>query len=683
MGNACFVSRLKTPASSDQRFMATIEEFIVETSHSISAIIDFDTFELRWMNRVTHQFFPDAKQGTVCYQTFFGRTSPCVNCPLGDVRRKHVPADRSFILKNSGRWLKMKYQYARIDGNECCVCIGTDITALKSSLVMTQKVLDSLNDIAYIIDRETFDLRFANRALQDLLPEGQSGKKCYELLWDRNRPCDVCPMAGLKSNRGHSPELYNPKLRRLLSLDSVLLKTAQNENLAVFTGHDVTHRLEYESRLKKLAYSDSMLDIGNLAGFHRDIGQMMLRGESAHLCLASIRNFNNINMLFGREHGDAILKSFAKSLLRHIQNNRAYRVGGCKFAFVADSPETGHAVLNAVWQEVFTTLAPEERNVHIPMDCVFIGFPRFADTPETLLINAEYKLKTNTRSEYGKRMVFDDRDRIMMERRSVLTSVIRTAIDHETFRVFYQPIYSFTDRSYTKAEALLRLYDEQLGWITPDEFIPVAEEQGLIHDLGLYVLEHACRKLVERKRIGVPPVDIHINVSTIQFSRNDFFDTFMGIVDRHGIAPSEIVIEVTESVIIQSFDFIMPIMKRFIARGIRFSLDDFGTGYSSLNYIALLPISGIKLDKSFIDRSEKSDTYALLIRNVVEIARSLRLELIVEGVETREQLDALKDMGCLSMQGYYFCPPMPGTELDKFFMQKRFTTAIYDTPAIS
>ncbi len=567
--------------------MATIEEFIVDTSHSISAIIDFDTFELRWMNRVTHLFFPDAKQGKLCYQTFFGRSSPCMNCPLDDIRRRHVSADRSFILKNSGRWLKMKYQYARIDGNECCVCTGTDITALKSSLAMTQKVLDSLNDIAYIIDRETFDLRFANRALQDLLPEGQPGKKCYELLWDRNRPCDVCPMAGLKSDRGHSPELYNPKLRRLLSLDSVLLKTAQNENLAVFTGHDVTHRLEYESRLKKLAYSDSMLDIGNLAGFHRDIGQMMLRGESAHLCLVSIRNFNNVNMLFGRERGDAILKSFAKGLSRHIPDNRAYRVGGCKFAFVADSPETGHAVLNDVWREVFTSLTPEERNFHIPMDDVFIGFPRFADTPETLLINAEYKLKTNTRSEYGKRMVFDDRDRVMVERRSALTSVIRTAIDHETFQVFYQPIYSFTDRSYTKAEALLRLYDEQLGWITPDEFIPVAEEQGLIHDLGFYVLEHACRKLVERKRAGVPPVDIHINVSTIQFSRNDFFDTFMGIVDRYGIAPTEIVIEVTESIIIQSFDFIMPVMKRFIARGIRFSLDDFGTGYSSLNYIAI------------------------------------------------------------------------------------------------
>ena len=120
---------------------------------------------------------------------------------------------------------------------------------------------------------------------------------------------------------------------------------------------------------------------------------------------------------------------------------------------------------------------------------------------------------------------------------------------------------------------------------------------------------------------------MHINVSTIQFSRSGFFDEFMDIIDRHGIDPAMIVLEVTESIMIQSFDFIMSVMTKFMERGIRFSLDDFGTGYSSLSYIAALPISSIKLDKSFIDRSEKSEVYALLIKNVVEIARGLQLEL--------------------------------------------------------
>ena len=229
----------------------------------------------------------------------------------------------------------------------------------------------------------------------------------------------------------------------------------------------------------------------------------------------------------------------------------------------------------------------------------------------------------------------------------------------------------------------MRLYDENLGWITPDEFIPIAEEQGLIHDLGLYVLEHVCRKLVDRKKKGLPPVGIHINVSTVQFSKNGFFASFMEIIDRYGIDPSQIVMEVTESIMIQSFDFIMAIMKRFIDRGVCFSLDDFGTGYSSLNYIAALPISSIKLDKSFIDRSEKSDVYALLIKNVVEIARGLKIELIVEGVETTGQVKTLTKIGCEAMQGYYFSKPLPETELDNFFYQDISRPAACETSAVS
>lgn len=663
--------------------MATIEKFIVETSNSFSSIIDFDTYEIRWMNRATSEMFPETEAGHTCYRAYFNLTSPCPDCPLAEVKQHRRSVSRQVFFEKTRRWVKMHYQYAVIDERPCSVCVGTDVTALKSSLIMAENVLDSLKAIAYIIDRNSYELRFANRTLKNYLPGLIPGKKCYEVLWDRTQPCDVCPMAELKPDHSHNIEMYNPKFRRLLSLDGVLLKTLQNEDLAVFTGHDVTHRLEYESKLKKLAYFDSMLDIGNPAGFHKNVERVIQQGKNAHLCLASIRNFNNVNMLFGRERGDGILKSFAAGFSGHVPDGKVYRVGGCKFAFVTDSPETGLSVLKDVWKDVFVSLPQEMKNFYIPIDTVFIEFPRFADTPEMLLIHAEYKLKTNTGSEHGKRMVFDDDDRQMMERRSLLTSVIRTALDNETFRVFYQPIYSFGDRSYTKSEALLRLYDEHLGWITPDEFIPIAEEQGLIHDLGLYVLEQVCKKLVDRQEKGLPPVGIHINVSTVQFSRNGFFAAFMDIIERYGVDPSLIVMEVTESIMIQSFDFIMSIMKQFIDRGVCFSLDDFGTGYSSLNYIAALPISSIKLDKSFIDRSEKSAVYALLIKNVVEIARGLQLELIVEGVETHGQVEALTKMGCQAMQGYYFSKPLPETELDDFFTRDVSLPAACETSAIS
>lgn len=649
--------------------MTSIEKLMVEASDSVECIIDFDTHQLQWMNKAMSEMFPEVKQGDLCHRIFFDRLSPCQDCPFHDISQLSKQAEKEIYLENKQCRFRMSYQYAEIGGKKCCVCTGTDVTNVQSGLTLAQDVLDSLHVMAYIIDRHSYELRFANRTLQKLLPDAAAGKKCFELLWDRTEPCEMCPMTDLKANHSGNTEIYNPKFNRLLSLDGMLLKTVQNEDLVVFTGHDITHRLEYESRLKKLAFFDSMLDIGNLAGFNQDVEKLVASGQSAHLCLVSIRNFNNVNVLFGRERGDHILKSFANGFSRHVSNGKVYRVGGCKFAFMTDSVETGETVLNDTWEYVFTTLSSEEKNFSLPVDSVFIGFPRFAATAETLLINAEYKLKMNTDSEYGKQFVFNDHDLRMMERRFQLISVIRNAISNEQFRVFYQPIYSFEDHSCRMVEALLRLNDERLGWITPGEFIPISEEQGLIHDLGLYVLKQVCKKLVERKAQGLPPVVVHINVSTIQFSRSGFFDDFMGIIDAHGIDPAMIVLEVTESIMIQSFDFIMSVMTKFMERGIRFSLDDFGTGYSSLSYIAVLPISSIKLDKSFIDRSEKSEVYALLIKNVVEIARGLQLELIMEGVETLKQVNALKKIGCRLMQGYYFSRPLPDTDLDTFLTQ--------------
>ena len=148
----------------------------------------------------------------------------------------------------------------------------------------------------------------------------------------------------------------------------------------------------------------------------------------------------------------------------------------------------------------------------------------------------------------------------------------------------------------------------------------------------------------------------------------------MEVIDRYSVDPCRIVIEVTESLMIQSFDYIMTVMNRFIARGVRFSLDDFGTGYSSLNYIAALPISSIKLDKSFIDRMQDSEMYRLLIKNVIGIARRLRFELIAEGVENEIQMKGLKQLGCDAMQGYYFSRPLPTRELDAFLLASEQST---------
>ncbi|EEO27591.2 bifunctional diguanylate cyclase/phosphodiesterase [Oxalobacter paraformigenes] len=651
--------------------MSSVEEFIIENSTAFSCVIDFETRRVEWLNRGTSKMFPGTEKGDYCYRAFFGYEAPCAACPLGEVKSSRASASLPVRFDSLRRWFKIHYQYAVMDGRECCVCIGTDVTGLKSSLQIAQEMLDSFHTLAYIVDRKTHDIRFMNRTLRNMLPETGDGAKCHEVLWDSDCPCHDCPLSDLGTARSHEAEIYNGKLGRLLHVGAMLLKTPGEEDLAIFTGYDITHRIEYERKLKTLAYRDRQLDIGNRAAFHRDMDGMAETGQSCQVGLVSLGNFNNINMLFGRERGDRILKAFAESFLAIVPGEKVYRVGGCKFALIAATYEAGCAMLDAVWNRVYRRLSSGEKNFHFPVDAVFVGFPDFAASPEALLINAEYRLKNSRDGKQGKRLLFGEEDRKMMERRSLLTSVIRQALENGAFQVFYQPIYTVSDDDYAKAEALLRLHDRRLGWIAPDEFIPIAEEQGLIHELGLYVLKRVCAKLAGWRDKGFRPLAVHINVSTVQFSGDGFFNRFMGIVDRYGIDPSQIVIEVTESIMIQSFEYMMSVMNRFIDRGVRFSLDDFGTGYSSLNYVAALPISSIKLDKSFTDSMQESDVHALLVKNVANIARGLRYELIAEGVETAAQMNALRQLGFAAMQGYYFSRPLPENDLDDFLLREK------------
>lgn len=654
--------------------MSSLTEFIVDNSHTISCVIDFNTLELHWTNPMTRRLFPLACTGNVCFQAFFSRDSRCDDCPLEMVRQSRSACHRSVFFDATRQWFDLNYRYAVIDGKACCVCTGTDVSALKTSLKMAQDVLDSLHACAYIVDRKTYRLRFANRALRDLLPVSYAGTTCYRALRGKDEPCEDCYLQELDTMKSRHIETYNTRLNRLFSIDGTLLKTPQDEDLAVFTAYDITYRLEYESQLARLAYSDRQLGTGNPAAFDKELSEQIANARSRHLCVVSVRNFNNVNMLFGRSRGDRILQEFARALTAVAPDGKIYRTGGCKFALVFDEVQSGCRQLASAVENVFSRLSPEEKNFRIPTDCVFVAFPRFGKRPEDLLLHAEYKLKNQREADREKPMIFNERDYLMIHRRSLLTSVIRKSIDNNHFQVVYQPIYSVGKNGYFQVEALLRLHDAELGAVGPEEFIPIAEEQGLIHDLGLYVLKQVCRMLAERQEKRLSSLDVHVNVSTLQFSRDGFFDRFMEVIDRYSVDPCRIVIEVTESLMIQSFDYIMTVMNRFIARGVRFSLDDFGTGYSSLNYIAALPISSIKLDKSFIDRMQDSEMYRLLIKNVIGIARRLRFELIAEGVENEIQMKGLKQLGCDAMQGYYFSRPLPTRELDAFLLASEQST---------
>lgn len=649
--------------------MEKIIDKVIDTIGVMVYGIDYETYRVIYANQKTVEAFPEIDEDLPCYTIFHGRKTPCKSCPLKRLLQNDREVRLSLWVDRLNRWLEVAFEdYECEPGRHLCLCSGMDVTGLQKSLHMTESVLDGLHAAAYTVGIEDYKIQSVNQGLRKMLPDIETGTVCYRALWDRNDPCVNCPIPRLRQeNDSDSMEVYNPKLGRYLSIDSVRVNGMNGRPAVVFTGYDITRRVESEARLKVLAYYDVMLGVRNRNAFMEDLAGLYEQELSFRVCMINIKNFDSYNVIYGRQAGDQLLMNMAEYYKDSIDNEKVYRVGGGKFAFIIFS-EAEYSYLREQieqWKNAELLLG-EKNHFRLFLDSVVIDVPEFASNPELLMHNAEYMLDKSRNTEKGEEMVFGGEEQRALEKKKKITSIIRRALEKNRFFVYYQPIYSIEKYNFPKCEALLRLNDEDEGFIPPSEFIPAAEESGLIHELGQFVLEEACRLIEWRGRQGLPPIQVNVNVSTTQFSRRSFLDEVLTIVNKYDIDRSLLQLEVTESILINSFEYIIDIMKRLIEEGISFAVDDFGTGYSSLSYIGTLPVQAIKLDKSFIDRIAESEIYVLIVRNVIEIAKGLHFKIVAEGVEDEQQLMVLKRLGCDYIQGYLFSKPLPEEEFTRF-----------------
>jgi len=247
-----------------------------------------------------------------------------------------------------------------------------------------------------------------------------------------------------------------------------------------------------------------------------------------------------------------------------------------------------------------------------------------------------------------------------IRRKNQLSERLLQAIEQETLSVDYQPIFSFSNKRMEMAEALLRWEDPQLGKVSPVEFIPLAEELGVIDELGRWVLEQTCAMLDEMRAGGIPIPSISVNFSGLQFSDPHVLKGIMDILDRYRIPTQTINIELTESSLIgTSFNEALALMNKLISNGLRLHLDDFGTGYSNLSRMVNLPFHCIKLDKSLLWSAKKNEKMLKFVDSIIKIVGEMGFRFIVEGVETEDQVMYLNQITCDLVQGYYFSPPLP------------------------
>ncbi|RYE88677.1 MAG: EAL domain-containing protein [Hyphomicrobiales bacterium] len=439
----------------------------------------------------------------------------------------------------------------------------------------------------------------------------------------------------------------------------------------VATYEDVTERRKIEARFAYLARHDALTGLPNRVHFREYMEESLDRSHAKPLVLLSLDldGFKAINDNLGHPAGDALLQQVARRLEASADDaDIVARLGGDEFAIAVE--QSDHLQLAALAERVVESLnKPFDVDGHAIVISVSVGIASTADLaavvrqdmPDSLLKNADlalYRAKADGRGTYR---FFEAEMDARLQARRRLELDLRTALANREFELAFQPLVDTRGGGARVSgfEALLRWHHPARGLVSPAEFIPVAEEIGVIKDIGAWVLEAACKEAATWPN----EIKVAVNLSPVQFASNTLVDLVAHALDASGLAPSRLELEITESLLLQDNAGVLATLHRLRHLGAQIAMDDFGTGYSSLSYLQRFPFDKIKIDQAFIRQlSETSDSKAI-VRAVIGLGRSLGISILAEGVETLEQLTILQQEGCHDVQGYLFSRPRPADEV--------------------
>jgi diguanylate cyclase (GGDEF)-like protein len=437
----------------------------------------------------------------------------------------------------------------------------------------------------------------------------------------------------------------------------------------VDTFTDITEQRLAEARIAHMALHDPLTDLPNRVLFRQRLEDglhRVARGEHCAVLCLDLDQFKNVNDTLGHPVGDALLKGVTerlRGLVRHTDT--VARLGGDEFAIVQTSfnhPGDAKMLAERLLRELS---APFDIAGHRMVIGTSIGIalaPSDGSDPDVLLKSADialYQAKSDGRSRY--RFFEPEMDTLMQARLALESDLRRAVVDHE-FELFFQPLVNLQEQRISGFEALLRWRHPRRGLVSPGEFIPVAEETGLIIPIGEWVLTNAC--MHARSWPGRPK--IAVNLSPVQFRSRDLVQAVTRAIQQSGIHPERLELEITESVMIHDFDAALSILHQLKALGVGISMDDFGTGYSSLSYLRSFPFDKIKIDQSFVKGLGQNADCTAIIRAVTGMCGSLGIIATAEGVETARQLNLLRAENCTEIQGYVVARPCPADEIVRF-----------------
>jgi diguanylate cyclase (GGDEF)-like protein/PAS domain S-box-containing protein len=441
----------------------------------------------------------------------------------------------------------------------------------------------------------------------------------------------------------------------------------------VATFEDITERLVAEEKIRHLAHFDALTDLPNRVTFYERMGTILSRlrrSESIAVMSLDLDHFKNVNDTLGHPIGDRMLQAAAERMRSCVRSEDVVaRLGGDEFA-VVQVPSDQSPNITALAERLIEAVgSPYDIEGHLVVVGASIGIalaPSDGREPDLLMKNADLALYRAKADGGGVYRFFEIAMDARMQARRALELDLRKAVVKGEFELYYQPIVDVKTGQITSCEALIRWHHPERGMIPPLEFIPVAEETGLIVPIGEWVLRQACAEAARWPK----QITIAVNLSPAQFKSRNLVPTVINALAKSGLPAGRLELEITELVLLQDNEGAFAILHQLRDLGIRIAMDDFGTGYSSLGYLRSFPFDKIKIDRSFIhDLPAKEDSVAI-VRAVVGLGSSLGITTTAEGVETKEQLVSLTSEGCNEAQGFFFSHPQPAADVQRLLREQ-------------
>ncbi|MBF0471788.1 MAG: EAL domain-containing protein [Gammaproteobacteria bacterium] len=447
--------------------------------------------------------------------------------------------------------------------------------------------------------------------------------------------------------------------------------TAVTETLA-----GIIHRYQTDDQLKTHTTLDNLTFLPNRLVAEDRLQQAISLAErkQSHVGLLyiGIDNFTKINDSVGHQQGDLILKEVASRLdLLKRDSDTVARFGGDEFIVILPSLETPThtgAVAKKIAAAFSAPFVVEGEEAYLSLSIGITIYPGDDFKVEDLMHNGHSAMRRAKEDGGACHRYYTQEMNSQAANRLKVESGMRKGLKRNEFYLLYQPLISSESEQVIGVEALVRWRHPTLGEMRPDQFISLAEENGEIVPIGRWILQQACSDGVRWQRLNGEKITVAVNVSARQLHTATFIDDVTQAIKLSGISPSCLEIEITEGVLMKSTSVVQENIRQLTAMGIKLSIDDFGTGYSSISYLRQIPFSTLKVDKSFVDGITLNEEDAMLVHSIITLAKNMRLSVIGEGVETREQADRLKTFGCNTFQGYYFSRPIPASELEQLLL---------------